>query len=168
MDSTEIQDFIRQCRKIVEVRANSEAFPFGFAGPGVSYGDSEISIACDPESEAMEITVNPGLHPERLHNPVICITKSGEMIRSHGEWKYAKEKVEQLWNLCHDEEIESLLAKAHRQALLNKLGEIWEQTPDKSFMEVLMDYLPEEDIFWTSDEHLALRLDGIDPYDEDE
>lgn len=57
--------------------------------------------------------------------------------------------------------------KTHRTALLEKLASAWERTPSKTLMEVMQDHLPEEDIFWTSDEHLMLRLDGIDPYNEE-
>ena len=58
--------------------------------------------------------------------------------------------------------------KTHRTALLEKLGEVWEKTPAKTFMGMLSQHLPEDDIFWTSDEHLMLFLDGIDPSDDDE
>lgn len=67
-----------------------------------------------------------------------------------------------------EEEHNMYLTKEHRQKVLSKLGEVWAKTPEKSFMEVMLEHLPEEDIFWTSDEHLLLRLDGIDPYAEEE
>ncbi len=97
MDDPEIREFIRRCRKIVEVSANSEAFPCGFVRPGVAYEDDEITIATDPESESLEITINPALHPHNLHNPVIHITESGKMIRHHGEWIYARVKVDRMY-----------------------------------------------------------------------
>lgn len=93
----ELQEFIRRCRKIVEVLANSQSFPCGFVRVGRAYEDDEITIACDPKSPAMEIEIHPPLHPDKQHNPVVHITAEGHMIRHHGEWIYARVKVDRMY-----------------------------------------------------------------------
>jgi hypothetical protein len=37
------------------------------------------------------------MHPDNLHNPVVHITAEGEMIRHHGEWVYARVKVDRMY-----------------------------------------------------------------------
>jgi hypothetical protein len=93
----ELQEFIRRCRKIVEVLANAQTFPFGFAREGIAYDDDDIMIACDPQSPSLEITIKPPIQPAGQHNPVIYVTEEGELIRHHGEWRYGQAKVDALY-----------------------------------------------------------------------
>ena len=47
-----------------------------------------------------------------------------------------------------------------RKRLLRKLGNKWEEMPDKPFVDVLLCVLPEDDTFWTADVEIEAKLDG--------
>lgn len=95
---SELLDFIGKCREINEKRGEVKHAPIcGWVGREPRFfSDEEIEIACATDSEEMEIRILPPLHPDRLSNPVIMITESGELLRAHGEWVYARVKVDRL------------------------------------------------------------------------
>lgn len=96
MDSSDLQDFIQKCRDLCEGREEKMACVCGRFVYARVFEDENLKVACVPKSPMMEIEIQPALHPQGLHNPVVDITETGEMIRSHGEWRYASDYVNQL------------------------------------------------------------------------
>ena len=99
MATPEIEEFIERCRKICAEQGSLQPSVIcGFLGREAwVWADSELEIMCDPNSPMMEIRVLPALHPQNIENPVVMVMENGEIIRYHGEWVYARIKVDRLY-----------------------------------------------------------------------
>jgi len=98
MVTPEIEEFIAKCRKINEARGEERfAVICGRIGkePRV-FADEEIEIVCCTKTQEMEILILPAIHPHNLDNPVVMIDEGGKIYRTHGEWVYARVKVDRL------------------------------------------------------------------------
>ena len=95
----DILEFVNRCRAIcAELGTIKPAYMCGYVGrEGRVYDDHEIEIACEETSSMMEIRLLPAIQPANLENPVVMIMENGDCIRTHGEWIYAKDKVNRLF-----------------------------------------------------------------------
>lgn len=95
----EVKEFIARCRGICgELGSIQPAYICGFIGREARvWADNELEISCDNKSPMMEIRLLPAIHPDNLENSVVMVNEKGKTIRTHGEWVYARVKVDRLY-----------------------------------------------------------------------